>query len=259
VTLSADLDSILPIEAKRVVDEANKEGIYLRLVGAVAVRLRSASSNTKEFTRKLSDLDFMAYSKQRKEIERFFKTRNYIPNERSNYLHGDRRLIFYHPEHKFQVDVFLDIFEMAHTFDMKGRLELDTMTIPLADLVATKLQIVELNEKDVKDLLAIFRDHELGDDDKDSEKINKEHLARLCAKDWGIYKTFTVNLSKLDTMLGSFARLEQMNQLKERVQGLVTCIEAEPKSLGWKMRAKVGEKRAWYQVPEVRGHVGAQP
>jgi hypothetical protein len=248
------LDSVLPIQAKKIVEQATNEGLCLRLVGALAVRTRSITSNSQGFNRKLSDLDFMGYSKQRKHIERFFKERNYFPNEKFNYLHGDRRLIFFHPDHEFQVDVFLDIFEMAHTFDMRGRLELDSMTIPLADLVATKLQIVQLNEKDVKDLLALIQDHDLADDDKNSEKINTAHLARLCAKDWGVYKTFTLNLAKLNELLTDYVAHEQSDLVKSRLRDLSQAIEAKPKSLGWKIRAKVGEKKIWYQVPDVRSY-----
>ena len=253
------MDAILPAEARNIVSEATKQGLCLRLVGALAVRTHSSSANSSHFSRKLSDLDFMGYSKQRKVIEKFFNDKNYVSNERFNYLHGDRRLIYYHPDHKFQVDVFLDIFEMAHTLDMKGRLELDPLTIPLTDLLATKLQIVELNEKDVKDLLALVQDHELGEDDTDPERINVKHLSRLCGKDWGIYKTFTMNISRIDKMSSDYVGHEQLDLVKSRLQRLVQAIEAEPKSFAWKMRARVGEKKPWYQVPDVRSSQPATP
>jgi hypothetical protein len=249
-----DLDTILPTEAKEIVEQATKVGLCLRLVGALAVRFHSITSNSQGFGRKLSDLDFMGYSKQRKNIERFFRTREYTSDEKFNYLHGDRRLIFFNSKHEFQVDVFLDIFEMAHRFDMRGRLEYDTLTIPLADLVATKLQIVQLNEKDVKDLLALIQDHELSTDDMNPEKINIAHLAELCARDWGIYKTFTMNLAKLNELLRDYVASEQSSLVRNRILELSHAIETEPKSLGWKMRSKVGEKRIWYQVPDVRSY-----
>jgi hypothetical protein len=249
-----DLDTILPIEAKEIVKQAAEKGLCLRLVGALAVRLHSMTSNSQEFGRKLSDLDFMGYSKQRRGIEAFFKAREYTSDEKFNYLHGDRRLIFFNERHEFQVDVFLDIFEMAHKFDMRGRLECDNLTIPLADLVATKLQIVQLNEKDVKDLLALVQDHELSTDDSDSERINIAYLAELCAKDWGVYKTFTMNLAKVDELLEDYVASEQSTLVRNRVRELSNAIQTKPKSLGWKMRSRVGEKRIWYQVPDVRSY-----
>ena len=254
----ADLDTVLPTEAKKIVEQATEAGLYLRLVGALAVRVHSITSNSPGFGRKLSDLDFIGYSKQRKNIERFFKERKYASDEKFNYLHGDRRLIFFNPEHGFQVDVFLDIFEMAHTLDMRGRLEYDLLTIPLADLVATKLQIVQLNEKDVKDLVALFQDHELSTDDLNPEMINTAHLAQLCAKDWGIYKTFTLNLAKLNELLKDYVAPEHLDLVKNRLNHVVHAIENEPKSLGWKMRARVGEKKIWYQVPDVRSYQSRQ-
>lgn len=252
----SDLDTVLPLEAKKIIGEAAKQVVTLRLIGALAVRLHSKTSNEPGFARKLSDLDFVGYSKQGKKIKEFFVSQKYNPNERFNFVHGARRQIYYHPEYNFQVDVFLDIFEMCHTLDLRGRLELDPSTIPLADLVATKLQIVELNEKDVKDLSAIIKDHDIAYDDNDFERINVKYLAELCSKDWGIYKTLTMNLAKIDSMIGDYVQPQDLETIRNRMRQINQTIENQPKTLKWKMRAKIGESRPWYQLPDTRSAQG---
>ena len=165
-------------------------------------------------------------------------------------LHGGRRLIFNDPAQRRRADVFLDVFEMCHRFDLKRRMEIDRQTIPLADLLATKLQIIQTNEKDVRDIICILIDHEVGDSD-DQETVNGEYLAKLCGDDWGIYKTFTMKLA----MLGLVAEKWEMGEAEremvvKRIGLLQTAIERAPKSLGWRVRAAIGERVRWYELPE---------
>jgi hypothetical protein len=146
--------------------------------------------------------------------------------------------------------VFLDVFEMCHRFDLKRRMEIDRQTITLADLLATKLQIIQTNEKDVRDIICIMMDHEVGDSDA-QETINGEYLARLCNEDWGIYKTFTMKLA----MLGLVAEKWEMNEderavVIKRIGQLQEVIERAPKSLAWRVRAAIGERVRWYGLPE---------
>jgi hypothetical protein len=146
--------------------------------------------------------------------------------------------------------VFLDVFEMCHRFDLKRRMEIDRQTISLADLLATKLQIIQTNEKDVRDIICIMMDHGVGDSDA-QETINGEYLARLCSEDWGIYKTFTMKLA----MLGLVAEKWEMNEderavVIKRIGQLQEAIERAPKSLAWRVRAAIGERVRWYELPE---------
>jgi hypothetical protein len=139
---------------------------------------------------------------------------------------------------------------MSHRLDLRGRLELDFPTVPLTDLLMTKLQIAELNEKDVKDMICLLNDHELAESDV-PEKINSKYIADNCAGDWGVYKTFTININRILTYLDKLGENEEMQQrVKKQCDALLSQIEAVPKSMKWKMRAKVGEKKRWYRLPE---------
>jgi hypothetical protein len=148
-----------------------------------------------------------------------------------------------------RVDIFLDVFEMCHSFNFKERLEIDAKTIPLADMLITKLQIIDVNEKDLKDMVCLFADHDVGD--SDGEMINGNYLAKLCASDWGVYKTFTMNLDKLLGKVGDLSLEEDTKaSIEGRIVKLRKMIEDHPKDLKWKMRARVGERVKWYDLPE---------
>jgi hypothetical protein len=163
-------------------------------------------------------------------------------------MQGYRRLIFNDIEHQRRIDIFLDVFEMCHKFNFKDRLDLDGQTIPISDLLATKLQIVEINEKDMKDILSIFVDYDIT---QDSSGIEGSYLAKLTGDDWGIYKTFTMNLDKILAAMGGMGLEEgQKEKVTARVGRLRKTIEDAPKSFKWKMRARVGEKVQWYELPE---------
>jgi hypothetical protein len=247
-------------EAMRVLEAAEEAGIALRLFGGVAVYLRCPSTKSVSLQRDYVDVDFMAHAKQAREIKRLFVRLGYVPRERFNVLQGYRRLIFNDTDHQRRVDVFLDVFEMCHKFNFKERLEIDRYTISLVDLLATKLQIVEINEKDIKDMTCILLDHEVGADDS-PEMINGERLAKLCSNDWGVYRTFNLNLDRLEAALNQMALEDAEKQTAtNRMNRLRTLMEEGPKSIRWKMRAKVGDRIRWYELPEAdREVVGSQP
>ena len=158
-------------------------------------------------------------------------------------------MLFFDPAHDRQVDVFVGAFRMCHEIPFGDRLAVEDRTVPLAELLLTKLQIIELNEKDVGDALALLHDHPVGDQDGDT--INAAHIARLCASDWGLWRTFTANLEVLGGYLERFdLKDESKERITERVRALLARIEEEPKTFGWKMRAKIGDRKRWYDLPE---------
>lgn len=166
-----------------------------------------------------------------------------------NALQGDKRLLFLDPAAKRRVDIFLDVFEMCHKFDFHNRLELDKWTLTPSDLLVTKLQVVEINEKDYKDTIALILDHQIGDKD-DLETINGRYIASLCENEWGIYKTFTRNLKWLSDSLEKYLDdTEQVKLVRSKINNLLDRIERQPKTLRWRMRASVGEKVTWYELP----------
>ncbi len=236
----------------------------MRLFGGLAIRFRSPSATYRLLKRDYADIDFMGLRKQGKEIRKLFPNLGYAPREIFNALQGDRRLIFQDIENQLRIDVFLDIFEMCHRFDFRDRLSLDKTTIPLADLLATKLQVVEMTEREYKDMIALLSDHDIGDTDA-PEVINGKYLAQLCAEDWGIYKTLTTNITKVLNAITQFdLDTTDKKMVQDRLENLLNMIETLPKSIKWKARARIGEKVRWYELPEadkkiVNAHSGVSP
>ena len=162
-----------------------------------------------------------------------------------NAMNGKERLLFYDNPNGRQVDVFVSSFRMCHEIPLEKRLGVDEDTVPLAELLLTKLQIIELNEKDVRDTVALLLEHEVIDDDTG---VNSSHIAELCAEDWGLWRTITRNLETLRARLDAYE--VDRDLVSNRVSLLLERIEAKPKSRTWRIRAKVGERKRWYQLPE---------
>ncbi|MDA4122872.1 MAG: hypothetical protein OK456_06820 [Thaumarchaeota archaeon] len=245
-TLESPID-----EAKRIMEQAEQKKITLRLFGGISFYFRCPSAKHRTLQRNYVDVDFMGRAKQSGEIKRLFMDLGYAPRERFNAMQGSRRLIFNDIPRQRRVDIFLDVFEMSHKFNFKDRLELDRYTLSLADMLATKLQIVEINEKDIKDIISMFIDHDVVDDSTSHETIDGRFLAKLCSEDWGVYKTFSINLDRIPGAVEAHGLDDSEKKLVlERTLRLRNMIEEAPKSVKWKMRAKVGERVRWYELPE---------
>jgi hypothetical protein len=237
-------------EAERIISTAQNEGLTLRLLGGTAIGLRCVSSKRSSVSRKYPDIDLVGFKKQSRQLRELFPKLGYEPNQMFNALRGGSRLMFFDLARERRIDVFLDYFEMCHRIDLKDRLALEPLTIPLADLLATKLQIFKTNEKDFKDIIAMLLDHDVVDTDQ-PDAISGKRLAKLCADDWGIYKTFTIVIDKTDKTLDSFdLPPKDRETVRERLARISGMIEKEPKGMKWKMRARVGEKKVWYMLPE---------
>jgi hypothetical protein len=155
--------------------------------------------------------------------------------------------VFERSDNGLHLDVFLDKLEFSHTIWWAGRLEVDEWTIPLAELVLEKMQIVQINEKDLIDTIVVMLEHPLGD--TDGEVINLGHIARLCAADWGLWRTTTMNLRKVSQMAATYPQLdaEEKRRVEEQVDAVLARIEREPKSRKWRWRARVGDRKKWYR------------
>jgi hypothetical protein len=215
----------------------------------VAIAIRCPSAGRENMKRNYVDLDLVGREKQSAAIAKFFTEMEYEPRKRFNAMMGRKRLIFNDLINQRRVDIFLDVFEMSHKFDFTKRIEIEPLTLPLADLLATKLQVFEANDKDFRDMATLFLDHDVGS--RDGEEINGAYLAKLCAGDWGIWKTFTMNLSKIRDTLGNFGlSSSELDAVRNRIDKLSKMIDQEPKGFSWKMRARVGERVPWYELPE---------
>ena len=235
-------------EGERVLGLAADEGVAVRLLGGVAVRLQ-APTLPDAFDRQYKDLDFATPKGRSGDADKLLRAAGYEPHTAFNALNSRERMLFLDPAHNRQVDVFVGAFRMCHEIPLNERLAVQERTVPLAELLLTKLQIVELNEKDVRDTLLLVHGHEVAD--RDGDAINGGRVAALCAGDWGLWRTITANVA---TVLDHAGRYEvpddDRGRITGRLQALLDRIEAEPKSRGWKLRARIGERKRWYDLPE---------
>ncbi len=232
-------------EAMRISEAANAEGIPLRLLGGLAIYLQCPVVRSDErFQRPYKDMDFISLSRWNGKTKTLFANLGYMGNKTFNALHGHQRLLFWDEQHERQIDIFIDRMQMCHTFDFRNRLNIDPRTLSISDLLLTKLQIVEINEKDIIDLLALFHDYDIVGNE---QGIHVGYITGLTSNDWGLYKTLYVNLKK---MKGFALERDFPAHIAERIDALLSAIDAHPKSLGWRTRALVGERVRWYELPE---------
>ncbi|MBA2311807.1 MAG: hypothetical protein H0V97_03295 [Actinobacteria bacterium] len=232
-----------------LVDEATRADIKLRLLGSIAFRFHCPKyeSYSDAMNRELTDIDFVAFSGERKKIRALFEGLGYVEDRDILVATEGARYFYRNPQNGLGVDVFFDRLDYCHPIELVHRLHLDSPTISLPDLVLEKIQIVELNEKDIKDLIILFLEHDLGVDER--ELVDDRYIAAILGNDWGFYYTATTNLNKVLVFLRRYDVLndDERTIAEERVKRLMTEIESQPKSLKWKMRSKLGPKVRWYK------------
>jgi hypothetical protein len=236
-------------EGRRLLALAEDEGVELRLVGGVAICLRAPDGLPEPFRRSYQDLDFITSRGTAAACAHLLRELGYEPHVAFNALHGNERLLFFDNRHGRQVDVFVAVFRMSHRIALEERLALEPLTVPLAELLLTKLQIAELNEKDVRDTLALLHGHQVAEED--GHAVNAARIARVLSGDWGLWRTFTGNLAVCREHVAEYdLPAAERQAVTERIDTLAGRIEAEPKSRAWRLRARVGERKRWYETPE---------
>jgi hypothetical protein len=262
-------------EAERIVKEADKKGIVLRILGGLGIALHS--QEFRDFARKLgrtgagvvkgqeyTDIDFMSYRKHRDKVKNLFSEMEYAKRRATLSSAASERQIYYHPKGWFYVDIFYDKLIVAnHPVDFKGRLEMDHPTISVTDMLLEKIQMWEaFSIKDLKDCLVLLRVHKIGEKGE-KETIDASYIAKLLAKDWGFWYTATTNLKKIKKFVSELDKLgaeaeidpsslkeEDRQEIAGKIENLLERIDREPKSFGWKIRSKAGTKKRWYNPVE---------
>jgi hypothetical protein len=246
---SSEIHADVVEEGERVLDAAKAEGVPLRLVGGVAVWLRGRDKLPNALSRAYQDLDFVTTKKGSGPTQELLRKLGYEPHVAFNTMNSKERLLFFDDPHERQVDVFVGSFRMSHEIPLEQRLEVDEVSVPLAELLLTKLQIVEVNEKDVRDTVALLLAHDIGESDGDT--LNGARVAELCAADWGLWRTITKNLEQVAAHVDRYDVPRE--QVAGRLEELQRRIETAPKSRAWRLRAKIGERKRWYELPEEVG------
>jgi hypothetical protein len=242
-------------ELRRVIEASNKAGILLRVIGSLAFQIHSPTYGYIQAAmgRAYTDIDFAGYKKQTKEIKVLMAGLGYQEDKEVFIVSEGDRAIYNNPTNGLHIDIFYDKLDFCHMISWEGRLEVDSPTIPLAEMLLEKMQIVKINEKDVVDTIMLLLEHNLGDTDK--ETINIAHVARLCANDWGLWRTTTMNLDKVKQLAYSYPQLtdEQKSRVGAQVDAILKRIDTEPKNMAWRLRARVGDRVKWYkEVDEVQ-------
>ena len=223
-------------EAVELVEWLERRDAVARLIGGAGIVLHCDSLGGSPH-RPLADIDLIAPREAGPRLAAAMEERGYEAAARFNAMHGHARMMFAGPAGK--VDVFIDEFSMCHRLDLRSRLELDRPTLTATDLLLTKLQIVELNEKDAADIAVLLRDHELGEGDGDL--IDVAYVCSLVRDDWGLWRTVTGTLVKVG---------DAEPELAAKVDELRTRIDAVEKTRRFRIRARIGERRRWYELPE---------
>jgi len=259
-------------EARKIVDAAQEQGTVLRILGSLAIYAHSIHvpeciaffhrvGRVKEGAPLFTDLDLMGYASQSRSISKVFDGLGFKPDDMINGFFGDRRLIYYEGADRFHVDIFLDKLEFSHDvlFGKKpgnGRLELDSPTISLTDMVLEKLQIHQIGRKDLVDLMVLFLGHPVkAKPNGDREAIDAGHVANLMADNWGFWYESIQNLLKTRQLLADFVARERISpdlaaRIGDRIAHVEKALQEVPKGRHWEKRAKVGPAKPWFREVE---------
>jgi hypothetical protein len=242
----------LVAESERVLAAARQKGVVVRLAGGLAIRHLCPAARTAPLSRSYNDLDLaIAGSGAHRPLTDLLLNLGYEAEAMFNALNGSTRLQFKDSVNARHVDVFVNAVRMCHIIDFKDRLELLEDTLTPTDLLLTKLQIVELNDKDVFDLLALLHDQPL--EKGNGTGIDTDYLEMVWGEDWPLWKTCELTLGKIGRAAPSIVDEKTSGHILESVTALSTILESGRKTLRWKVRARIGERVRWYELPEETG------
>ena len=236
-------------EALRVVEAARADGFPVRILGGVAIRILAGNSIPERLRRTYADIDLVVRRDDGGRARSFLTTLGYEADRGFNSVHGASRLLFYDLANSRRLDVFIGVFKMCHELELSDRLELVPTTLTPSDLLLTKLQIVELNPKDLVDVVTLLHACAIGDRAQ-VDAIDLRRLELVTGADWGWHTTVADNLERVATAAAELLAEDDAAVVRSRAQAIRQAIDRTPKSLGWKVRARVGRRMQWYELPE---------
>jgi predicted regulator of Ras-like GTPase activity (Roadblock/LC7/MglB family) len=236
-------------EAQAIIRVARERKVQLRAMGDTAIRMRCPSAAVISVPPEEDYLQLAGHRRQAGDIEKLLKEQGCTPDPQFNVLYGGQRLRFVHSAKKLFIEVVLDELSSFHRLEFAARLHLDEWTLTPADLFLCQIQVVHPGGIDRQRTLALLTDFEIGGAGE-LRAIDGGLVSGLCGEDWGWYKTVTMNLAEADAAAGSFQGGRSAENIQTRVRRLTGMIEEAPKSLRWQVRARVGDRQTWYEVPE---------
>lgn len=243
--------------ARELVLAGEERGVRLRVLGGVAIALRAGPDTPHELRRPVNDLDLVVAEGEGRRTGELLKDHGLVAlSERFNALHGHRRLVFVGQDADVsrdgKVDVFVGDLEMCHVVPLRRRLEHDPLTLSPTDLLLSKGQIAKLTAKDRLDLYNLLFNHAVDTSGVSApDVVDAAYIARLCARDWGWWRTLSANLRSSRRLLEDVPIAEfERARIGERLAALLEAIEVAPKTIRWRARSRVGERVRWYEEPE---------
>ncbi|MHA2294523.1 MAG: hypothetical protein ACXAEU_09150 [Candidatus Hodarchaeales archaeon] len=274
IDLPEEWDGIIPLnvfieEATKLVNEAEEFGVPFRLVGGLAIRLHCQPHGLEPLYMKMkrlgdniseiTDIDGAITMKHRGKMDKFMAKMGYFKRKTTLSMAASQRKIYLHPKNWWFIDCFYGSIKFNHDIDLDlKRLKLESPTLPLAELLLGKTQIVFMNYKDVADTVMLLLGHEIGHSD-DPETVNISYIGeKYLKKDWGFYHTVTTNLSNLKNTLSDVKELseDQRETIVSKIDKTLEYFDDLPKSRGWRGRSKIGTSRKWYRPVETTQTVG---
>jgi hypothetical protein len=244
----------LAAQARRLIDLATDQGLVLRLLGGLAIQLLTPELPAR--TRTGQDLDFGSVRSSRKGLTALLEQQGFVGDRNFNALYGDKQMYFTHAETGLAVDVMVDRIHMCHTVEFADRATELPYTLSPTDLLLSKLQIVELNEKDLDDILRLLVHFPL-EEGHAPDTIQLDVIGALVGDDWGWFKTISLNLDRISARLADGspdAIAGGTHDPAAAAQTLRATVTDAPKSRRWKLRDRVGERKRWYDLPEETEH-----
>jgi hypothetical protein len=240
-------------EVRRLADAALASDLPIRLMGGLAIWLLAPSVRRPPYARDYRDMDFAAWSKVgRTNVAEFFECQGYVGEKLFNAIHGAQRLIFGAPDGRWTIDIVFDELNMSHRIDLRGRLAGGAPTLDPADLLLTKLQVWEINRKDLGDIVCLLADQPVApaSGPATGTAIDLRRFLDLISGDWGLCHTVERNLGRVRDLAIETPVNGAPFDPGAQAAALLEAMEQAPKSFGWKARARVGERVRWYETPE---------
>lgn len=225
-----------------------EQHVQARITGGLAVARCCPAALQPPLAREYADLDLVCAHRTGNMLSSCLEGLGYQPDKHFNAVHGRQRLYFVDPITGAHIDVFVGVIKMCHEIDVSRRLDLVADTLTPSDLLLTKLQIVEINQKDLLDLLALVHDQpvEAGRDDA----LDPAYLGALWGADWPLWRTSRQTLKTVRGFAATTLAASMLTQVTETVATLEEVLDACPKSRRWRMRARVGDRKRWYELPD---------
>jgi hypothetical protein len=238
-------------ECSRIIEEADVKDVVLRIMGSLAFKLHCTKYAylSEQMNRKLTDIDLASYSPQQRGVDNLLRSLGYTTHSYVQLAAATMgRSIYWKGSNSVHIDIFWDQLQMNHTIKFAGRLEKDKPTIPLAELLQEKFQIVRINWKDIKDVIMLMLEHDISETENGRESIDLSVITKALANDWGYYYTFTQNIKETHRRIDELTMLSQTDRqvVQDKLTKMLAIIENAPKTTRWRLRAKVGTKRIWY-------------